>query len=263
MLPNSMRIREVQFAFLFGPPKFIGRDEASKVHGSICDALGHDDLSFQYKPLGEPERLGSRGFSIILQRGEGRGSYAVTLDNKNIKEPIRLLQVYTWPPALHVAREVFDMTSDAAFVSLGGEWQRVLAEVRLRAQCDTREHSGLSFMKGTLLRAPADWLPGLGEPLSLCGVKFEVAPTPPSEQDSLEGAKRELQVEVLREDPAGIYLELMCQWPQIALSVSAPGSAAEPGRIRPIDRKPSEYVGYAMDYLDEWVRSLPATKGDS
>ncbi|MBM4039755.1 MAG: hypothetical protein FJ290_14705 [Planctomycetes bacterium] len=263
MLPNSLRIREVRFAFLFGPPRFIEREEASRIHGAVCDALRYDDISFQYTPLGDSGRLESKGFRIALERKEGRGAYAATLENENVHKPIRLLLVYTWPPSLEHAKESFDITQEALFASLNGEWQRVLAEVRLRAQCDTRQHSGLDFVKGTLLRAPADWLASLGEPLTICGVKFEVAPTPPPEHDNLEGAKRQLEVEVLRENPAGLYLELMCQWPQLALTSPVPAGGPAPVRIRQIDRKPSEYISYAKAYLEGWIASLAEAKGDS
>lgn len=260
MLPNSLRIRCVYFAFLFGPPRIVEREEASGLHGKVCDALTCDDLSFRYSSSSSSEEPDSKGFSIALERKEGRGVFAVSVDNENVNVPMRLLLEYTWPPTLEHAKEMFDMTAAAAFSALNGDWQRVLAEVRLRAQCDTREHDGLGFLKGTVLGQCSDWIAGLGTPLSFCGVKVQVAATPPQGDDQLHGAKRELAVEVLREEPGGVYFELMSQWPWVASMPRAPGSPVDPPRVRQIDRKPSEYVEDAYVYLGARVASLAAAK---
>jgi hypothetical protein len=259
MLPNSLRIRGVHFAFLFGPPRFVERAEASEVHGKVCDALKMDDITFRYSSAPASEKPESRGFSIALERKEGRGSFDVTIDNKTVNEPIRLLLGYTWPPSREDAKQTFDMAAEAAMSSLKGSWHRVLAEVRLLAQCDTREHDGLAFIEETLLGQAKEWLSALGEPLSFCGMRFEVAATPPNE-DSLQGPKRELSIEVLREDPGGVYLELMSQWPQIPPMPRVQASVANLGQIRQIDRKPSEYIEDAYDYLVDRAESLPSRK---
>jgi len=260
MLSNSLQIRGLLFAFLFGPPRFIEREEASKVHGAVCDALGHDDLSFHYSTSGEAEKAGAKGFSIALQRKEGRGNFSVTIDNKHFTQPIRLLLEYNWPPSREHAKEKFDMTQEAAFEALAGDWQRVLAEVRIRAQCDTLEHDGLGFIRKKLLSSTGDWVARLGSPLSFCGLKFEVATTPPKEVDPLEGPKRELNIELLREDPRSLYLDQMSQWPQISSVPSIPGQLIPANTIRKITAKPSEYVDNAYDYLVACVNSLAAFK---
>jgi len=228
----------------------------------VCDALRHDDLSFRYTSSSSSEEPYSKGFSIALERKEGRGLFVVTIDNENVNVPIRLLLEYTWPPSLEHAKDMFDMTADAAFAALTGDWQRVLAEVRLRAQCDTRDHDGLGYLRGTLLGQSSDWIADLGAPLSFCGVKLHVAATPPRGDDQLQGAKRELAVEVLREEPGGIYFELMSQWPWFASIPLAPGSPVDPLSVRRIDAKPSEYVDNAFAYLDGRVKALAATKED-
>jgi hypothetical protein len=261
MLPNSLRVRAVHFAFLFGPPRFVGREEASRVHGKVCDALGIDDIAFRYASSTTSEKPNSKGFSIVLERKEGRGSFAATLDNKNVGEPIRLLLTYTWPPSLEHANETFDMTAEAAFSALDGDWQCVLAEARLRAQCDVRGGNALTFMRQRLLRQADDWVSDLGTPVAFCGVKFEVAATPPGE-NPLDGAKRELAVELLREDPGGLYLELMSQWPQVVSMPSSQAAAADVRSIRQLDKKPSKYVADAFAYLQARVESLASAKGE-
>ena len=259
MLATSLRIRAAHFAFLFGPPRFVRREEASCVHGKVCDALKLDDITFRYSSAPASEKPESRGFSIVLDRKEGRGLFSVTVDNKTVNEPIRLLLAYTWPPSLTSAEETFDLASSAVFSALEGSWQRVLAEVRLRAQCDTRERDGLGFMTETLLGHARDWISGLGTPLSFCGMKFGVPATSPKE-NQLEGAKRELSLEVLREDPVGVYLELMSQWPQIPAIPRVQGGVVDMGKIRQIDGKPSEYIGEAYEYLEARAASLPSRK---
>lgn len=262
MLPNSLRIRAVNFAFLFGPPRIIGREEASKVHGGVCDELGHDDFAFRYSTSSAPEKPDSKGFSIELRRKEGRGLFAVTIDNENVSAPIRILLAYTWPPSLEHAKQTFDMTGRAVFSALEGDWQRVVAEARLRAQCDTRRGDGLVFLREALLAQASGWLSELGPCLSFCGVKLEVGATPPSGDDQLEGAKRELMIQVLREDRRGLYLELVSHWPQVSSVPRASGTPIDLRSIRRFDSEPSDYVKDAYDYLVGRINSLAAARGD-
>ena len=100
--------------------------------------------------------------------------------------------------------------------SLEGNWTKVFAEVRLRAQYSTRSNSGLAFLKKKVLGLPDEFISGLGEPLSFCSVNLEVEGRQPAGGDQIEGAKRKLLIEVLREDPTSVYLELVSQWPQLA-----------------------------------------------
>jgi hypothetical protein len=141
---------------------------------------------------------------------------------------------------------------------LEGNWTKVLAEVRLRAQCSTRSNNGLTFLREKVLGLPQECISGLGEPLSFCSVNLEVdatQPRPPSE-DQIEGAKRELLIEVLQEDPKCVYLELVSQWPQMApLPRNQPGQIAL-GNIRRIDSNPSVYIEEAYSFLEEQVSLL-------
>jgi hypothetical protein len=263
MLANSLRLRGIRFAFLFGPPRFVKREEASKVHSAVCDATSLDDFSFKYSTIDPDERLTSKGFSIVFERKEGRGALAARIDNKNIREPIRILLEYTWPPTIEHVTEYFDNISESVFDSLEGNWTKVLAEVRLSAQCNTRSNDGLTFLREKVLGLPPECISGLGEPLSFCGVKLEVGATQPqpssedqTSEDQIKGAKRELSIELLREDQTCVYLELVSQWPQVApLSRNQTGQIVL-GNIRKIDSKPSAYIGEALSFLNEQVEQL-------
>lgn len=258
MLANSLRLRGIKFAFLFGPPRFIKREEASKVHSALCDITHLDDFSFKYTPIEPKERLASKGFSIVFERKEGRGALVAKIDNQNIDGPIRILLGYTWPPPIDDIKVHFDNISKAVFGSLEGNWTSVLAEVRLHSQCSTRSNDGLTFLREKVLGLPQECISGFGEPLSFCSVKLEVnatQPQPPSE-DQLKGAKRELLIEVLREEPSCVYLELVSRWPQLApLPRNQTGQIALES-IRQINSKPSVYIEEASSFLREQVEQL-------
>lgn len=256
MLANSFRLRGIKFAFLFGPPRFIKREEASTIHSNICDATSLDDFSFRYSTIDPDERLASKGFSIVFERKEGRGALSARVDNKNIREPIRILLEYEWPPTTQHVTQHFDSISESIFDSLDGTWMKVLAEVRLRAQCNTRSNDGLAFLREKIVALPPQCISKLGEPISFCGVKLEISATQPSSENQMEGAKRALAIELLQEDPTCVYLELVSTWPQIA---SIPQNQTGPlalSNIRKIDSKPSEYVEEALTYLNEQVEEL-------
>ena len=256
MLANSLRLRGIRFAFLFGPPKLVKREEASKVHGAICDATGLDDFSFKYSTIAPEARPASKGFSIVFERKEGRGALAARIDNNNINEPIRILLEYIWPPSIEHVKQHFDSISESVFKSLEGDWTKVLAEVRLLAQCSVRSNDGLTFLKEKVIRLPPKYISGLGEPFSFCSVKFEVGATQPSPGDQLKGAKRELSMELLREDPTCVYLELVSTWPQIAPIPRNQTDQIVLGNIRKIDSEPSEYIEEAISFLNEQVEQL-------
>jgi hypothetical protein len=182
------------------------------------------------------------------------------MEMPSVNAPIRLLLSYDSPPSLAPAAEAFDMAYGAIFQELVGPWTRVLVEVRLHAQCDTREKSGLAFITQKFLKSNEGWLSELGSPLVSSSVKFVVGATSPVTENQLEGPTRELQIEVLREDPRCVYIELMSQWPQLpAMSLEAP-QAIDARSIRRIDEKPSAYIDEAYDYLQGRVDSL-AKKG--
>jgi hypothetical protein len=256
MLANSFRLRGIKFAFLFGPPRFVKREEASKVHSAICDATRLDDFSLRYSTIDPDERLASKGFSILFERKEGRGALAARIDNKNINEPIRVLLEYIWPPSIEHVKQHFNSISKSVFESLDGDWTKVLAEVRLLAQCNVRSNDGLTFLKERVIGLPPEYISGLGEPFSFCSVKFEVGASQPSSEDQLKGAKRELSMELLREDPTCVYLELVSTWPQIAPMPRNQTGQIVLGNIRKIDSKPSEYVEDALSFLKEQAEQL-------
>lgn len=261
MLANSLRTRGIEVAYLFGPPRFVPRDEASQVHGRVCDALHYDDLTFRYStsetPIPVPASQ-SKGFSITFERKEGRGAYAVTIDNPGVFNPIRLLLGYTWPQSLEQAKEQFDLTSEAVFSGLKGPWQLVMVEVRLRTQCSVQQDDALQFITSKMLRLSPEWLTSLGQPLALGSLKFEVEAGPPVKP--LSNPKRELSIEVLREDPSCLYLELMSQWQQFA--VMPRGTTIEVANLRQIESKPSVYISEALTYLRDRIEDL-AREGSS
>jgi hypothetical protein len=262
MLANSFRLRGIKFAFLFGPPRFVEREEASKVHGDVCTATKLDDFSFKYSTIAPEERLASKGFSIVFQRKEGRGTLSAIIDNKNINNPIRILLEYTWPQTIETVKEYFDIISNSVFDSLDGNWTRVLAEVRLRAQCNTRSGNGLSFLKEKVLGLPQDYISGLGEPLSFCSVNLKVDATQPASEDQLEGAKRELLIEVLQEDPTCVYLELISGWYQLAPLPRNQTGKMVIENIRKIDSDPSAYVEESLSFLKEQAEKLDSISKD-
>jgi len=259
MLSHSIRTREVRFACLFGPPRFIARDEASKVYSAVCDALGYDDLVFRYSTSDPPARTSqTRGFSIQLKRQEGSGEFAIIIDNPGIPQPIRLLVTYTWPSSSEHVRENFDTAAEAVWKALADGWQKVVAEVRYRAQVSTPNRSGLEFIRNRILSPGERFVDSLGTPLSTASVRLSVLASRPDEGNSLSNPERELTIEVLREDPSGLYLELKSTWPQ--LPPSADGGVgldlSSLQGLRPIDHSPSEYVSESYEYLLEAVQTL-------
>lgn len=260
MLPNSLRTRGVMFAYLFGPPRFVDREEAMKVHGAVCDKLGHDDFSFQYSTSENTVKPSSKGFSIELKRKEGRGSVTVLIDNNGVQQPVRLLITYLWPPSMTHVEEDFDLISEAVFNALDGEWQKVHAEVRIRAQCDTSQKDGLGFIKHNLLAVDEKNLEALGKPLVFAGVRFEVAPSV-SSKDPLTNPKREIDIQLLKEDPQSVYLELVSLWRQFPEIVPSTGVIRQT-ELRQIVEEPSAYVKEAYVFLRDRVASLSYKKGD-
>lgn len=252
MIPDSLRTRGVFFAYMFGPPRFMTREEASRVHGRVCDALGLDDLTFRYSSTGPGSEPGGKGFSLVLERSEGRGGYKVEIDNQNPHMPVRLLMSYTWPPSLEDSKERMDLTAQAVFAGFGGDWTRVMAESRLRAQVNVRGNNALAWLQDYFLRAGRGWIEKLGKPLRFAGVRFEIEATPPA-GEPLSGAKREFALEVLRDDERCIYVELMSQWPQVT---GGPGASLDLSSVRAIDQPPSIYVDEAYGFLSDRVQAL-------
>ena len=247
MMPNSLRTRGANFAFLFGPARFIKREEASEVHGAVCDALGLDDIGFRYSTSDAGVKPESRGVSIVLERKEGRGAFGVQVDHKGPPhEPIRLLMAYVWPPTREHLFDQYDAAATAVFEHLKGNWQRVLAEARIRAQCTAQGNDGLAFLR-SMLRLKADAVDGLGS-LSFAGVRFETRSMDFGDS-SLDNPKRQLAIELLKEEPSSLYVELVSTWQQLPESIGQ-RVAVDASRIRPIDRNPQDYLNEAFEFLN-------------
>jgi hypothetical protein len=254
MQAHSLTTRSANFAFLFGPPRTLGRQEAARVYDRVCDKLKIDDFAFQYQSA--KDSVKSQGFRIHLERREGRGLLGITLENPNVHLPMRLSLDYVWPPTLEHVYDQFDLAATAVFDALEGNWQRVRAEARLRAHCTVHSRSALAFLREEFLKVPAGWLDSLGQPLTFINCKFVTAAAGPIE-GPLDGPGRELSIEVLREDPACIYFDLLSTWSPIA----APDAASEPrpAAVRAIDQAPSDYVRASHEFLGDRLGALKLT----
>jgi hypothetical protein len=252
MIPGSLRTRGVIFARLFGPPRFIERTEAYRLHEGACQALSCDDLSFKYESPEATKGTRSRAFAIHFERKEGRGSYNVVLNNPGIEAPIRFLVQYDWPESeLHVTQRLDD-TDKAVFDNLAGDWQTVLVEVRIRTQCTLANGTALDFFKNQVFKLSPDFYQNMGSPMVFCGAKLIVAASQ-IQGDEMAGAQRELSLEVLKEDRNCIYLELMSQWPQVAPTAA---KGIDLSNLRQFSSAPSGYVQDSYEYLRQQVSAL-------
>lgn len=252
MLSNSLQTREIRFAFMFGPPRLIGRDEAMKIHGAVCDEIGHDDLSFRFSNT-EPETtpVQQRGFAIQLTRAEGRGEFVVVIDHAGGNTPIRFLFTWNWPPSNEHVKEQTDFIEKAIFDTLTGDWQRALAEVLIRAQCDVPSPTAQQFMREKVLRLSDNQYDSLGTPIAMISTRIEIEASKPDVGDSISNPHQNLTIEVLREDPRKLYTEMKTIWPQAPF-----GGQIDLSSLRQIDRKPSEYISAAYDLLSNAVDTI-------
>lgn len=253
MVP-SITTRSVHFALLFGPPRMIQRAEASTVYDRVCERLHIDDFEFQYTSAAEAPQ--SQGFSIRLRRREGRGSFGVVVDNPNIQHPVRLLVEYEWPPSPEHVLEQFDPAAEAVFSALpceSGDWQKVFAEVRLRAHTAVHKRTALEFLRHEFLQAPSAWVEDLGQPLAFIGCRFQTLSVGPFDE-ALSSPARELSLEVLREDPTCLYVELMTQWPQVPAVRGQ--NFVDPAKLRVFNEPPSRYVEAEYDFLTNSLQRL-------
>lgn len=255
MIATSYRTRGVVFAYLFGPPRVISRPEGVAVYDAVCKALGIDDLTYKYAASAPPDAPPpvaekSRGYSIEIERRIGRGTFKLTIDNATIQQPIRFLIEYLWPPTVEHVSQDFDTTAEAAFGALPGTWQRVLAETRIRGQLEAAGGSALEFLTRQVLHFDAQRLSALEAQPDFVGIGFETPAGDPSEEDPLRRPKREVKVEVLREDRRSVYVELMSQWPQLALTPQGEVEI-DARRIRGFESPPSAYLRNSIDYLNE------------
>ncbi len=249
MLEDSYQTRGLSFAFLIGPPRNLSRQIGMGIHSAVCDVLGVDDIGFKYQP-GEPQPSGERTFSIHLTREDGRQRFTVEIDQQANQQPIRLLLGYEWPASNEVVFGDFDATCDAAFKVLGDGWQRVLAEARIRGQVHARGGSAVSFLSRDVLGVSKG--DRIDEHLSFTAIKYETVAAEFARGAELTNPKRDVSVEVLRQDPRSLYVEVMSQWPQVA--ISADGTVrVDPGTIRSFQSSPSEYLLDTIGYTESVV----------
>jgi hypothetical protein len=259
MLVQSLTTRSVHFAYLFGPPRTLGRQEASLIYDKACEHLRLDDFTFKYESAKDSETPKSQGFRIQLERKEGRGTFCVTVDNPRIQQPIRLLVQYEWPPSLEHVCERCDLAAEAVFDALEGPWQKVYAEVRLRAHCGDRGKNALAFVRERMMRVPAEWLDSLGAPLSFAACKFSTSGGA-SINGPPDSPARELSIEVLREDRSALYFELVSKWTQVpGAGVLPPG--VDVSSLHPFTAPPSEYIRSEHEFLRERLAGLSAGLG--
>ena len=189
----------------------------------------------------------------------GAGRFSVTLDSPGMNNPIRLLAQYTWPPSVEHVCQDFDAATDAAFAALGGGYEKILAETRIRSQVEAAGKDAVSYLTGAALRVDSTALSKLEAPPNYVAVVLETPPGDPSEVDQLRQPKREMHVEVLREDARAVYIELVSQWAQLA---TAPGRAVEldPQRVRRFETPPSAYMTDSMEYMTERLIPLFAVQ---
>lgn len=246
-----------------GPPKTLDREDGSRLHGAVCDALGVDDISFQYSSSpgestpGEPTRGVSRGFSINLERKQGRGTFKITIDNKSVDQPVRFLAQYTWPPSREHVFQDLDVAAEAIFETLGSDWERVLAETRIRGQLEAQGGSATKYMAENILKLSEGKLETLDGPISFASVGYETPAGDPALNDQLRAPKREISLEVLREDSRSLYMELMSQWPQLA-QARKETIEIDAQRIRKFTEPPSQYLENSVDYIHEVALPLLA-----
>ncbi|GEM_PF-2071505 len=259
MRPNSLQTREILFAYFMMPPRFLSRIDASALHNEVCEALSYDDLVFTYRPLDsiqtspDPGGGSSSGFATTFERREGRGAFRLLLENKTVREPLRLLISHVWPTA---SLDIFDISADTVSRNLPDNTQRVLAEVRIRAQCSTTSSSGINYLLEHVLRFTDEQKDSFGGNLNFASTKIEIPGASPTEDDQLANPKREMTLEVLREDPSRLYIELMSQWTQVPSSVR-PGGQIDLSSLRRITEPPRSYIQDAQGYLDRVLQSFP------
>lgn len=83
-------------------------------------------------------------------------------------------------------------------------------------------------------------------------IKYETVAAEFVRGEELANPKRDVSVEVLRQDPRSLYVEVMSQWPQIA--IASDGTVrVDPGTIRSFQSPPSEYLLDTIDYTESVV----------
>lgn len=256
MVPTSYSTRAILFAYLVGPPRILTRQQASAIHGAVCERLGDDDFSFQYKPPSAPEQE----FSVSMSRERERQTFNISISGAAQGAPTRILFEFLWPAAAQIAIEDINHAAEAVFAQLDEGCARVLAEARIRGRADATGGSAVEFLTKQILRFSDDEIETLGSRPSFAGIKYETDAGEATEEDPLANPKRVVNVEVLREDSRCLYIEVMSQWPQLpGMSTTGQGVGTikiDSSKIRTFSSQPSEYVQNAIRYTDDIVLPL-------
>ena len=112
-------------------------------------------------------------------------------------------------------------------------------------------HSAIPFLSSKILHlseAECDQL----SPLTFVALQYETGEVAAQGDDALATPKRHVSIEVLREDPRCVYLEVMSQWTQAPV---VPGGAItiDPNAIRTFESMPSDYIRNSDRYIRETV----------
>ena len=242
----------------------LEREVAYAVHGALCKELALDDLSLKYESP-HVDRPADRAYAMGFERKEGRGGFKVEIDTREVKGATRLLLAYAWPPTAELVAKTADAAVSAVLRSVvkvpAFTAAPVLSEVRIRAQCSTPDGDAASFVTGRLLAMPKAWLGSFGGPPTFGSVRVRTAALAYAD-DPFAGAKRDLTIEVLNEDRASLYLELVSTWTQYPeMSDPASASRIDLTKPRPLDLPPSKYVLDASSFLTDRLQHLAAILG--
>ncbi|MCI0589819.1 MAG: hypothetical protein L0323_23645 [Planctomycetes bacterium] len=253
MFENSLRHRGVVFAYLFGPTKDLDRQTGMKLHDAVCKELGYEDLSFRFEKASQ--ETGQRGFRVALERREGRGGLTILLEGRGLQEPLRFLVNQEWPASLEHAEQHVDMASNALWQALGDQWAVVHAEVRMLAQCNSGLPSATDLFRHHWTRPREGALEAIPGRLSFAGLRLEFAP-PAEPREVKDAAARSVSLEVLREDPKDLYVEVVSQWSLLRPVAEVPGLVVAPSSSELRTTRPSELVSDSMRFLSERVLNL-------
>lgn len=252
MIAHTISSRQVVFAYLYMPTRFLRRKDASEMHDKVCDRLDNNTISLQYL---EPATGESKGFDIRMKLEEGRQGLLVNVSNPSVKPntPTRILVDNLFTQKDMSIRQTEETVSAVMnyLTQKGMDLQLVIAEVRIRAQVEIRgELNGLEFMKKRVLGSQP-WLGKTREEVGFASVKYEFKPSM-NPLTALEHPKRELTLEPLKEDPASLYLETMSQWPQ-AISLQPGMPPPRDATPREILSTPGAYIEDAYEFLEEQI----------
>ncbi len=242
-LADRIQYRALIFAYLYGPPVPVTREEALRVFGSLSKSLC-PTASFKYEPSEGENRL---GFKVLISEKEGRRSCGITLDVHMGALRMRVDQSY--PSSFQDGCERADDIL-AVIRPLASQSEEQLVEVRVRAQTATNKDSAQEFIAANLLGGNAARLHRLGH-LGHFGIRYEIAPEQKAD-GPLDRPAREVVVEPLREEGSSLYVEVMSKWGRALLRASKGGAGHDivpGGPLTYSVLKPSQYFGEVSEYV--------------